>query len=71
MEHLIAYDCLVYKRGLPPKPKKYYQPARQPWPVIVDTAVADEVVVVDRLVACTVGSAALAIVLSVPLATKK
>ena len=44
---------------------------RQPWPVTVDTVVADEVVVVDRLVACTVGSAVLVAVVSVPLATMK
>ena len=44
---------------------------RQPWPVTADTAVADEVVVVDRLVVCTAGNAVLVVVLSKPLATKK
>ena len=44
---------------------------RQPWPVTVDIVVAGEVVVVDKLVACTAGSAVLAAVVSVPLATMK
>lgn len=44
---------------------------RQPWPVIADIAVVDEVAVVDRLVACTVDSAVLVAAGSVLLATIK